>query len=497
MSEEKAAALHSRYNPQGEADRYINALSLSEETRFFILIEPGLGYMIAPLRKKFPGAKIIALHVNAPAPPDGWQGSQSLQAALQPPDSRWDPGAGIPAQDFLEREIPDSPAAQIRILEWRPALAVYGSAYRALVEESAAFIKRSDANARTTSAFGKRWFRNFFRNLEIIRTVVRPAPFSLPVLVTGAGPGLEEALPLVHERRPCFFVLAVSSSVAALRAAGIAPDMVVGTDGGQWAAFHLSDCFRRSGPPDGQPPFPGPLAAALTAALPSQCEAVPVLPISDGSLWQTLILKELDIPFVALPQRGTVCATALDAAFALTSGDIFIAGIDLENSGIRSHARPYALDWFLEGNSGRVNPVYSQAFKRAALLKAGGTYSIYASWFEKQLAAYPKRLYSIGKNNRVFSPVKTASFQTMPDKEAASLPAAFKRITLRRTGSPSRKARGVLERALRDPAHAPALRKELAPILAGGSAEPSLEELAGGLLGGSAEHQPRREYKSF
>jgi len=452
--------LHSRYNPQAEAERYIDALPLDGKARFFILIEPGLGYLVAPLRKKAPGAKIIALHAGVPS------AAANPQAPLQPPDARWHPGAGMAVQDFLEREIPDTAAAEIRILEWRPALAVYGGAYRALVEESAEFIKRADANARTLNAFGKRWFRNFFKNLGIIRNVVRPAPLSRPLLVAGAGPSLEGAIPLIKEsaRQGLLFVLAVSSAASALKAAGIKPDMVISTDGGLWAKFHLLDCFRSA---------PCPLAAAMTAALPSQCARLPVLPISDGSLWQALILKELTIPFIALPQRGTVSASALDLAFALTSGDICIAGLDLENRDMRSHARPYSLDRFLEEKAGRLHPAYSQAFKRSALLKAGGSYGIYASWFEKQLAAYPRRLYSLGNNNRVFSPLQAAALKNA----GTALPAKFEAAALDSAGSPSRKAYGVLEKALRAPAHSAALRKELKPILLGGSADASSQEL--------------------
>ena len=454
--------MHSRYNPQGEAERYINSLSPDQRTRYFILIEPGLGYMIAPLRKKVPGAKIIALHAQtAPA------------AAEHPqPDARWHPNAGITLQDFLEREIPDTAAAEIRILEWRPALALYGGAYRALVEESAAFIRQSDANLRTLNAFGRRWFRNFLKNLGIIRSVLCPSPLSLPFLVAASGPSLEDAFPLIRQRRPSLFVLAVASAAMALKTAGIQPNMAIATDGGQWAAFHLLDSFRGAGVP---------LAAALTAALPSRCADLPILPICDGSLWQTLILKELKIPFIVLPQRGTVSASALDLAFALTGGDIFISGLDLANSGIRTHARPYSFDRFPEETARRVNPAYSQAYKRSSLLKEGGSFAIYASWFEKQLAAYPRRLFSLGNNSRVFASLAEAPVR--PQSAAGDV--SFKAATLALEGSPSARACAVLEKALNDPASSAALQKELGPLLLGRDASLSelteaLRPLAGG-----------------
>jgi len=159
---EKAKLLHSRYNPQAEADRYISSLSLGENILFFILIEPGLGYITASLKTKFPKAKVIALHIEQPI----------NEMTVKNPDSQWYLETGTSVQDFLETEIPDTKAEEIRLIEWRPALSVYGQAYLALLKETVEFIKRVDASARTYSTFGQRWFRNFFKNLDISKSFI-------------------------------------------------------------------------------------------------------------------------------------------------------------------------------------------------------------------------------------------------------------------------------------------------------------------------------------
>jgi hypothetical protein len=471
MNREKAVLLHSRYNPRGEAERYIESLSFNEKNRFFILIEPGLCYMIAPLKRKFPGARIIVVHAEAP-------GGAVL---VETPDMEWYPDTGISVQEFLEKAIPDTEAAEIHILEWRPALAVYGKAYLALVEESAEFIKRADANARTTKAFGRNWFRNFFINLNVIKKVVSPEPLSIPLLVAGAGPSLEDSFPLIRDNRDRLFILAVSSSTAALDAMGIRPDMAISTDGGHWAKFHLYGSFRTR--------TTYPLAAAMTAALCSQCESTAILPISDGSLWQTLILRELAIPFVVQPQRGTVSAAALDLAFALTKGDIYITGFDLENRDIRSHARPYSFDRFMEEKADRVNSFYSQSYRRSSALKDGGSYGIYASWFEKQLGSYPRRLHSLGKNNSAFESLKIESFNYADTISANGIRANSKIIKLEGTGL-SRKAVAVLSKHLGEGCHSAKLRKELVSLLFTARKEPSQAEFSEALysLAGGNRH---------
>jgi hypothetical protein len=460
-------SLHSRYNPRGEAERYINSLSINENTRYFVLVEPGLCYMAEHIKKRFPGAEIIALHAGELPP----------RYPETPPDAAWHQGAGITVQDFLENEIPDTEAAEIRLLEWRPALAAFGGAYRGLVEQAAEFIRRSDANARTIKAFGRKWFRNVFKNMEIINRALRPVPFSAPVIVTGAGPGLEDALMAVRGAGQSLpFILAASSSAAALEARGLFPDMVIATDGGNWARLHLYECFRgKRLSCDAAPSLP--LAAALAAALPSQCEALPILPIADGSRWQALILNELGIPFISLPQRGTVGASALDVALALTSGEIFIAGMDLANRDIQTHARPYSFDYLMEEKAGRFTPLYSQTFGRSSLLKAGGSYAVYAGWFEKQLSSYPGRLFSLGRNNPVFNSLKTTSF--LPASAMNMRRASFyKTVTVNKGACSAERAIAVLEKALKENARSE-IYKELAALLFPGNPVPSWDELTG------------------
>jgi hypothetical protein len=452
----KNKSLHSRYNPLLEAERYIGSLPLNENARFFILIEPGYGYMALPLKKRVPGAKVIALHVE-----------KLQEARHENVDTEWFPESGMSIQDYLEREIPDSEAAEIQLLEWRPALTVYGQAYLDLVEETVNFIKRVDANARTIKTFGPRWFRNFFKNLGIVSKIILPAPISCPLLVTGAGPGLEKAIPVIRKERERLFILAASSSAAALKAGNLIPDMVIGTDGSPWAKYHLYELFRDTGN------LACPLALALTAALLSQAKKSPVLLISDGSLWQTLILNELEIPYIVLPQRGTVSATALDLAFALTKGEVFLAGMDLGNSDIRSHARPYSFDIFIEEKADRFAPAYSQTYRRSSLLKTGGSYGIYASWFEKQLRSYPKRLHSMGENNPVFDSIEeeflprtTRTSQTNKD----GMKAQTRSFTEDETRSRPRRGLAILERALENPDLSSKLEKELKSLLFGSAA---------------------------
>ncbi|GHU15703.1 hypothetical protein FACS1894163_03430 [Spirochaetia bacterium] len=394
-------ALHSRYNPRLEAEKYINALNL-RDAEYFILIEPGLGYMIPLLREKYPAARIIALHVE--------DQSRTAEAGEILPDTGgaagWSPESGIDLEDFLADTVGDRSASAIRIVEWRPALVHYGEPYLKLLSAVADFIKRSDANFRTVKGFGRRWFRNFLKNLKLLGNFPLYERFNGPIVITGAGPGLEESIPLIAEMksRMSVFILAASSSAMALLSQGIIPDLVLGTDGGPWALLHLYECLRGSAgkaAETGAARHPA-IAAALSAAIPSQCAEAPLLGLSDNSFWQRLILQGLNIPHIPLPQRGTVSASAIDLALALGSGNIFIAGMDLAVRDIRTHVRPYSFDRLLREKASRLNPVYSQAYVRSAGISGGKSHEIYAAWFSSRIKTYPGRIYTLGNNNQVF-----------------------------------------------------------------------------------------------
>jgi hypothetical protein len=217
----------------------------------------------------------------------------------------------------------------------------------------------------------------------------------IPVIITGSGPSLEAALPIVRQMQDNCLILAASSSVMALTSCGVNADIVITTDGGPWALKHTYPCFRGAIRGWG-------LAANLCAALPSQCAEMPKLIMNDGSFWQSIIFHELGLPSVIISQKGTVTAAAVELALILSGGNIYLAGTDLSVKDIRTHARPYAFDNLLTGAASRFTPVYSQSFVRSGLINEGGSLDIYAQWFKNRLNAWPKRVFSLGDRHEVF-----------------------------------------------------------------------------------------------
>jgi len=474
---ENAAGLHSRYQPRLEADRYIEALNPRGDIDYFILIEPGLGYLIPALRKARPESKIIVLHAD---------NYFRVTVDSYPDVPAWFPDSGTGVQEFLEQNIPEEASA--RIVEWRPSIRAYGDKCLELVRESAEFIKRSEASRRTGAAFGERWLRNFFRNLALARQTLRYRTMDMPIVITGSGPSLEAALPRIIAAREGVFILAASSSLPALAAGGITPDMVISTDGGGWAPLHLHACFRVTKQSAAKPPArpsarPLMLACGLFAALPSQSAALPLLPLNDGTVWQSMALRGLDIPSALVPQRGTVTASALELALALSSGNIFLAGMDLAIPDIQSHARPYGFDHLFYGTASRLRPVYSQYFTRSREIKAGGSHDVYAAWFKNKIASWPARIFSLGGNHAVLENTLPRTPPVTKNGER-QISDCFEIMTL--NGSPEERrgrAAETLIAALGNPQYATALSGELAPLLFPSNPAVPLDDIAEALRG--------------
>jgi hypothetical protein len=459
-------ALHSLYDPVLEAERFIASLSLGDrDYRCFILVEPGLGYMVPALEKQFPSARVVSLHCSAFFSSPKYAPYRRESGAVS-----WSPGSDNSLEDFLESVVPDVAPDGIRLIEWRPAAAAYGKEFVEILSRTVEVIRRRAANKATVRGFGRRWLRNSLRNLGLFVRPAKPGRTNRPVLVSAAGPGLEKELPVLaalaaSPSRP--FFIAVSSAFPCLASAGITPDMVVATDGGAWALLHLYEAFRL---------FPGAgkthtasggvcFACALSAALPSRIGEYPALILADGSVWQRWLLGVLGLPFLAFPQRGTVSASALDLAFSLSSGPVYVSGLDLCHADLVTHCRPYALDRLRDERANRLAPAYSGAFEREAAIRGSRALSIYASWFKNELAKYPRPLCALAEGNGLGIP--RASFpEEIPGspKTEARGPAGETAFSETAPGNGGDGVR-ILVRGLEDPRAGKQIAAELGELL--------------------------------
>ncbi|MCL2440964.1 MAG: DUF115 domain-containing protein [Treponema sp.] len=407
------------------------------------------------MQEKYVNCKIVVLHIENIPLPKGYEKIPVLYN-ISPAE----------IQGFLETNITETNAEKIHILEWRHSLNYYREKYVNILSQVVDYIKRLDAGARTTSVFGKRWVRNFFRNLNNVNKSLLYRQADVPVIITGSGPGLEQALPVIKEVQDTCLIIAASSSVMALSNSGVKADIVISTDGGNWALHHLY--HSKSGIPA--------LAVNLCAALPSQYADTPLLLMNDGSFWQSIILHELELPSVLIPQKGTVTASAVELAMLLSKNNVYLAGLDFSFNDIRTHVKPYSFDNILFGKSSRFTPFYNECYTRSSLISHGGSMDIYSTWFKTQLDSWPKKIFSINES----SLFQTGSPLDIKNRKKKDL--CFKTISVNGdTNIFCKRGVSVLLDALTKNEFSDNLKNELLPLL-GQELENEIKKMAKGFI---------------
>jgi len=397
--------IHSVYDPVKEAERFIQSKNLNQDSLIILLIAPGLCYLVPPLRKRIPGVRIIALHCSSffKNHMDNVHGPDPL--GIFKPDAQWSCSDDFSIQTFLENELDDAEARTTKIMEWRPATKAYGAIALNLLDSVAQYLKRANANAVTSETFGKKWLKNAIRLIDSYKPKYRLIKqVSKPIILVASGPSLEDFIQLLDNPaiRKQYVLLAVSSAADSLLARDIIPDLIVATDGGNWAKFHLFEAVRKKIP----------LAISLVGSLPSQYFDLPLFIISDGSHYQQTLIREIASPLLIAPQRGTVAATAIDLALSWTHEKIYITGLDLGIRNGRSHARPNALDRFYQKSDNRIYPGLTGDYQRYLDNKRMASLDIYAKWFSEKSKIYGKQLVVLGLPNSALSELD--SIETLP-----------------------------------------------------------------------------------
>ena len=210
--------------------------------------------------------------------------------------------------------------------------------YQQLAEGLENEIRHYWQNKLTLIYLGQRYVCNIFANLPLLARAsdLSELIISRPLLVCGAGPGLEKSIHLIKVFRKSIYLFAVDTALPVLTAAGLVPDLVFVLEP-QW--HNLADFLSTSN-----------LDFKLVADLASAPQVLrlgvyrknlkPYLFSSEFarlSLFARLRQAGL-LPF-SLPPLGSVGVAAVYASRQLYQGPIFLAGLDFSYPSKLSHAR--------------------------------------------------------------------------------------------------------------------------------------------------------------
>ena len=380
-------AMHSPYDPEREAERFLQETIGAERPSTVIVLGECVGHLARAVSRRLPAALVLAALYSV----------EIAAASAREGLPFWSPASGTSFAEFLRRHLGELQIEGLRVLEWPPSARAFPVVSRAANEAVRQVVQELNGGFVTTVAAGRLWLRNCVANLVNIPQVLSGplCPERRPVVVAASGPSLEEALPLLRELRAHAELWALPSSCPALAHAGLAPDLVVLTDPGYYAMHHLHFAAPRC-------PVAMPLSAARGAwGLPSRPG---ILLLEQPFPLERRFLDAARVAAPRVPPHGTVAATAIGLALGATRGPIVLAGLDLAERDLLSHARPNAFDSLLHLQSTRLTPHASLLFRRAIDLgsttQAPGVrltpaLRTYAGWLGGGFAAESGRLFRL------------------------------------------------------------------------------------------------------
>lgn len=367
-------SLHSRYDPLREAERYIDAVGIAFKPFCIVVSEPGDSWLARVLRNRYPDALLVALRYD----PVQFVDSDSLWDAVWRSDQTQNP------ENFLFSLIPDEYLPLTVFVPWKPADAMWPAQAERVWKGIASLIRLQKDVMYTRTKFGRRWLGNMVRNFMLAGHAAALHRINDPVFLALSGPSLESQFPLECSG---LFVCAASSSISALHARGCRPDLCLATDGGFWAL----PLFR-----DMEPGIP--VAFPLEAAIPSRVLADhPSVFLSYGSAIEKDFFSMLGIEPDQALRNGTVAGTALQYLLSRSSGRLYVAGLDLQNTASFSHARPHESLETLDAQKNRLNPESTALFLRNL---DSGPLETYARWFSSHQSLFEGRVFRLRPEGR-------------------------------------------------------------------------------------------------
>lgn len=199
-------------------------------------------------------------------------------------------------------------------------------------------IENGWRNRAALMVMGRLWTRNIFANLAALPSIRPEAPPRFPgtVIVCGAGPSLEDAVPFISAHRASLSVVACDTALGSLLQAAIEPDLLVCLEG---QAHNLADFI-----PLGIRPQ---RTIADLSSHPATFRALAgpkhlsFVSFTDSPFLRRLerALDSCGLPYVAMPPLGSVGVHAVHLARRMARGPVLAAGLDFSFEPGKTHAR--------------------------------------------------------------------------------------------------------------------------------------------------------------
>lgn len=336
---EKEVSLHSLYDPDAEAERWVRGLNL-EGIRYLGVFGLGLGYHLLYLIQEWPGLeKIVVIEPS----PEIFRCACNVLDLEQVLASGKIDIAVLATRDYEEEKKIERYLAplfhlgqldSLEFVEFGPYPRIFSEAYEMARRICMTLGRKVRINENTILFFSQMWPQNIFANL--VDTVTSPGVINLfgkfegrPGIVVSAGPSLNKNKHLLKRARGKAVVICVGTALRALLKEDIIPDLVITLDGAEANYRHF----------EGLNTAEIPLVFVPTAHYKILEEHRGLkFAVGGGNPLIDWICQFTDAKGL-LNFGGSVAHAAFDLALRMGCNPVILVGQDLAYTGGESHAR--------------------------------------------------------------------------------------------------------------------------------------------------------------
>ena len=351
--------LHSAYNPQKEADRFVENLQPPFQPEIIIITEPALSYVALPLKNKFPTCKIACIRYVADFEKYNKDFDFVLNFFENPRDF---------ANELLQK-LGEERLLTTFFCSWEPSSKVFSEQNKKVWQA----IKKAIENAKTLlitrQYFEKKWLINSFIFFSYLKNPLKlTRKIRHPIFIIASGRSLETYLQAIKEIQGKVFIICLSSAIKACLENGIKPDLCLSTDGGYWAGQHLKILASKNIP----------LALVSESYCPKKIlKNNDILPLKYGDE----VIKIENSDFLLAKRNGTISGTALEFAldYSESESEIFFFGLDLASQKGFQHCQINELEINAAIKDNRIKNDQTRATRSQF---STASFEIYKNWFK-------------------------------------------------------------------------------------------------------------------
>ena len=342
-------ALHSLFNPDQEAERTEKQLDRNGDPGFIIAIGLGGGFHLKGLLRR------VSLHRALIIESDFSLVRSLFERVDYVPflaDDRFnliiDPNPYDLTRAIVDFYYPLISRGITTIL-LRAYTDVVPDRFEQIYKSIGDIINSVRNDTATQTNLGIAWLRNSLYNLPLLATSSSSFRPASEAIVTGAGPSLESAYPVLKKRDRGTIIVATDTSYPALIAEGVHPDIVLTIDA-QIISYHHYLCANKD---TGKTTFVFDLATSPTVARLSDRR---MFVLTDHPFSRYISSAAPQLPYVDV-SGGNVTYAAVDFARRLGIQKVTVVGADFAYPDGKPYARgTYAYPYFAI-RAGRRSPI--------------------------------------------------------------------------------------------------------------------------------------------